>query len=157
MRIDWILPGLLAGGPRPGLLEEIEKDYEQLRSAGFRRIVNLTTRPLDPPPESVGMEGLHFPIPDMGAPTPRAARAVVEEVLRSVDAEEPVLLHCKAGLGRTGTLLACCLIEQGASSNDAIDRIRLVNRRFIQSQSQELFLRHYQQHVEQESRSSSQA
>ena len=147
MKIEWILPGLLAGSARPGLLDDLEKDLDQLRRLGIHLIVNLTETAQDPQVESWGFAGVHFPIPDMGTSSPRAVLPVCLQIRDSIEAKRPVLLHCKAGLGRTGMMLACCLTLLGEKAEIAIRRVRLVNPLFIQTPAQERFVAHFGEFV----------
>lgn len=74
------------------------------------------------PPTWPGIRRYHIPMPDYGTPT----REQVEEfarVLREHEGEK-VFLHCKAGVGRTGTMVACWRITQGWSAEEAIARER---------------------------------
>lgn len=143
MRLDWIQPGRLAAGARPGLLEPIEADYAQLRGAGIHLIVNLTAHPLDPDPSDFGMRTIQEQILDMGIPTPRRAHEVVTQIRQALDADQGVLVHCRAGLGRTGTVLACYLVSEGQEAQQAVADLRLINNRFVQNQLQERFVQHY--------------
>ncbi len=136
----WVLPGRLAGSARPGLWAPFERDMERIKELGIRLVVTLVETPLDPPAETFGLRGLHVPIPDMGVPTTRTALALCREVLASIDRNEPVLLHCKAGLGRTGTMLACCLVAQGSGARQAIAAVRRASPSSIQSEIQERFV-----------------
>lgn len=140
MRVDWILPGLIAGSARPGLLDDLEEDLAQLERLGIRLIVNLTESPHQPPLEERGFAVLHFAIPDMGVSTPRRLLPLLLQILDEAGSGRPVLVHCKAGLGRTGMVLACCLVLRGENPEIAIRRVRRVNPHFIQNDRQERFV-----------------
>ena len=147
MKVEWILPGLLAGSARPGLLDDLEQDLLQLQRLGIHLIVNLTETATEPAVENWGFVGVHLPIPDMGTSSPRAVLPVCLQIRDSIEAKKPVLLHCKAGLGRTGMMLACCLTLLGEKAEIAIRRVRLVNPLFIQTPAQERFVAHFGEFV----------
>lgn len=143
----WILPRHLAGSGRPGLLGPVEIDLEFLRASGIRTIVSLTETPLDPSPAAWGMQSIHFPIDDMGIPTPRDAHGLCQKIVDSMTREGPVLLHCKAGLGRTGTMLACTLVHLGHSPEHAVARLRALHPGYIQTPAQHALVGHYAEHL----------
>ena len=138
----WIIPGKLAGSGLPGLLSPFDEDMQFLVDASIKLVVTLTESSLAKPPESFGLEGLHYPIPDMGFPIPRDCEPMCQQV---VDAMEngPVLLHCRAGLGRTGTIAACILVTLGASADEALTKVRMINPNMVQTVSQEQFIGNY--------------
>ena len=87
---------------------------------------------------------LHQPIPDFGVPTPEDLEQIVEFILnqQEINPNKPVLIHCTAGNGRTGTILASLIkILDRAESQEAIDRIRKVNPLAIETEEQEHFIR----------------
>jgi atypical dual specificity phosphatase len=118
----------------------MERDMALFAQLGIRLVVTLTEDPLDPSPEDYGFRSLHLPTPDMGAPEPAAALAVCREIALSISRGEPAVLHCKAGLGRTGTLLACTLVALGHTAEQAVAAVRRVCPLYIQSEVQEEFV-----------------
>lgn len=144
----WVIPGLLAGAPQPGLLAPIEEDLAALSDLGCRVLVSLTERPLGySDSHRFGIENLHLPVPDMGVPTLDEAAALAAEVWGRLDLGQPAVLHCKAGLGRTGTLLACILVARGENAPKAVERVREVNPRYIQSEEQLAFIGTFAEYV----------
>ena len=86
-----------------------------------------------------GLEWHHLPIPDMGTPGPEFVDAwdrTKGRVLGSLGRGERVLIHCAAGLGRTGMLAARLLTELGMSPVDAIRRVRAARPGAIETEAQ---------------------
>lgn len=142
----WLIPNRLAGTPRPGLLVEVEEDLEALRNLGVEVLVCLTSEL--PPVEAellarYGMRSLWLPMPDMAAPEPEAADALLDEVSALLDAGRVVAFHCRAGVGRTGTMLAAHLVRRGASALEALEAARRVEPKYVQSDEQARFLAEY--------------
>jgi ADP-ribosyl-[dinitrogen reductase] hydrolase len=73
------------------------------------------------------MEWWHLPIPDVSTPGPdfEVGWKVVGEAIRDrLRMEFDVLIHCKGGLGRAGTVAARLLVEMGEDPNTAIRKVR---------------------------------
>ncbi|NVB42570.1 tyrosine-protein phosphatase [Pseudenhygromyxa sp. WMMC2535] len=144
---SWFIPGRLAGSARPGLLRELTDDLTFLRSKGIARVVNLTTKVLPEAVAEAGFQVVHFPIADMGIPTPRACASLCRSIVEELETR-PTLLHCRGGLGRTGTVAACCLVTLGRGPKEALAEVRAINPNYVQSPAQAAFIGHYAQWIE---------
>jgi len=60
------------------------------------------------------------PVPDLHAPAVAEAIALLAELRRRLAAGEGLLLHCGAGIGRTGTSAAALLVTMGVRLADAL-------------------------------------
>ena len=81
---------------------------------------------------------LHVHSNDMGVPEFNDLVKSVDFIHDRIVNDEPVMVHCLAGLGRTGTILACYLIKyKKMSADDAIQKVRDERPGSIQSFSQE--------------------
>lgn len=138
----WLVADELAGCPMPGIVEPIERDLDRLARAGVRVLITLQTRALNIPEgaEASIPHVLHFPIKDMHAPEPQETIAFCRKVEEYVHRGDPVAYHCRAGLGRTGTMLVSHLIGRGMEPHDALMYARAINGRWVQSEEQEAFL-----------------
>lgn len=82
-----------------------------------------------------GWRWAHVPIPDFAAPT-HTDLVQVQAALQG-----PTLIHCRAGLGRSGSVAAALLIEQGVPPHVAISQVRAARPGAIESTEQERWLR----------------
>src|SRR3954452_25129558 len=110
---SWIEKPLLAALARPSSPE----DLAWLRSQGIEVLVSLTEdRPRHDWTEDAGLLVFHEPLEDMEAPSQEQLERVVSAVERAVARNMPVAVHCGAGLGRTGVVLAAYLVTKGLSA-----------------------------------------
>lgn len=82
----------------------------------------------------------HMPIRDVSVPSPAFEDAwhIVGQDLRSMLRNGAnVLVHCKGGLGRAGTIAARLLVELGWDAIDAIHEVRRVRPGAIETSAQE--------------------
>jgi atypical dual specificity phosphatase len=143
----WLIGGKLAGTPWPGILRETHQDLQALRDVGITRLISLTETPFDPALAApYGIECTAVPMPDMCAPSQDEALFLCHEIDRYLHDAEAVAVHCKAGLGRTGTVLALYWIWLGGgkvSGAAAMEYVRRQETGMIQSQAQENFLENF--------------
>lgn len=137
----WLVPGKLAGCPMPGVVFAMDHDLALLRGIGITVLVNLTEREM--PAELLAPHGLrsyHLGIPDRGAPPLLWAKLLLAKIEVMLREGEVVAVHCLAGLGRTGMVLAAWLVREGLTAEEALRRLRTIEPGFVQSQEQEELL-----------------
>ena len=115
---SFIVQGKLAGMERPGSYGKLRDDLEFLKMNGVHAIVSLTETPLEKAfVEEFGFKYLHLPIPDFTPPSGEQIEKFLSFYMRMESEGHGTLVHCGAGLGRTGTMLACALVERGMGRN----------------------------------------
>ena len=151
----WVIPGVLSGRPMPfihldrrmnhgGALELYNDELPSLYAAGIRAVVCLLNIPSDARVyESAGFTFLCLPVADGAAPTLEQATQFVRFVDEQRELARPLAVHCEAGLGRTGTMLALYLISQGDTAESAIRRVRDVEPVAVETPQQIQFLEEF--------------
>jgi len=143
--IWWLEPGLLCGMSRPGLVSETCSQYDVLRDSGVRRLICLEERWTTQVDQARrrGIACHHFPMADMAPPSFSQAVDICRLAEPAIKANEGVAVHCRGGLGRTGTSLAAILIWFGDDADAAIAKVRDAQPHAIQSPAQERFLHEF--------------
>ena len=140
---SWIIEEKLAGSAIPTSKEEIE----WVKQEGVKSIVTIREEPLED--EWIkDVNYLHVHSNDMGIPEFSDLVNSVDFIHQRITNDEPVMVHCLAGLGRTGTILACYLIKyKDMTANDAIEKVRQERHGSIQSFSQEEIIFRFEKFV----------
>jgi len=135
---SWIVAGRLAAMAQPGRKRALEEDCDFMREAGLGVLVSLTEQPV--PPETLakfGLEGLHLPVEDFTPPTLAQIDRFLLEVARAEEEGWALGIHCTAGKGRTGTMLAAYLVSRGRTAAAAIAEIRRLRPGSVETRAQE--------------------
>lgn len=125
----WVVPGQVLAGEYPAGpdLEKTRERLQRLLDAGIECFIDLT-QPEELPPyqDSLpsGIDYLRRPIQDHALPgSPEQMMRVLESITESLRAGRPVYVHCRAGIGRTGTAMGCLLVERGFSGEQALEEL----------------------------------
>lgn len=100
--------------------------------------------PLPAAVQKAGMWWKHLPIIDMDIPNQEFENVWAvegERIRHALRIGERVIIHCYAGLGRTGMIAARILVEFGVEPEQAIRLVRRDDRRRIQTRAQANFVR----------------
>src|SRR5688572_29582228 len=127
----WLPGAMLAAGPYPGLDAET---ICLLLDSGIRAFIDLTEEgELDSYEKFLEEEAARrkvdiaysrFPIPDGHAPEPDLMAKILDAIADAHAAEQMVYVHCWGGIGRTGTVAGCWLVEQGYSCDEALELVQ---------------------------------
>jgi len=130
---SWLIAEKLAGSAIPTSFDEIKWILDE----GVKSIVTIREESLDED-WIKDVNYLHIHSNDMGVPEFDDLTRAVDFIHERITNNEPVMVHCLAGLGRTGTILACYLIKyEKLSADDSIQRVRESRPGSIQSFPQE--------------------
>lgn len=135
VRLPAEVPGRLWLGAMPGRFQSWHDFEAQARRGGLQLVVCLTSRAevgeLSPDYDAALAAGslpfrwLNLPMPNFGVPDdPAVFRREVLRVANALRGGESVLLHCAAGVGRTGSTAACVLKALGLETDEALQRVR---------------------------------
>jgi atypical dual specificity phosphatase len=131
---SWVDPPHLAALARP----ESQAELAWLRAQGISLLISLTEDPL--PRQWVNDAGLlnvHIPVEDMYPPSQQQIDVAMSAIEKALAQNFGVGIHCTAGFGRTGTMLACWFVRQGHPSQAAIAKVRDLRPGSIETDEQE--------------------
>ncbi len=116
----WVRESKLAASGRPSSGEQVR----WLRENGVTSILTLTEDPL-PSQWTRGLEAHHISLKDHAPLTPEQMMKGADVLASQLSKGKVVLVHCLAGKGRTGCVLAAYMIAyEGKSARQSIDELR---------------------------------
>jgi atypical dual specificity phosphatase len=146
---SWMIENRLAGVSYP----RSEDAIALLCKLGVQALLNLSEEPL--PLDLLSkyqLRGEHLPVADFTAPTLEQVERAMAIIDGFLARGLPVAVHCGAGLGRTGTILACYLVSQGSTAKEAIEQVRTKRPGSIETLAQQTVVEAYE-HSRQEKQS----
>ncbi len=136
----------------PGQSASLSGDLQRLRDWGARGMVTLLedhefellgVTSLREEVEALGMRWWHLPIRDMATPDAGFEirwRRTGQELRSLLGDGHSIALHCRGGMGRTGTIAARLLVELGSAPALAIERVRAARPGSIETRAQEKYV-----------------
>jgi atypical dual specificity phosphatase len=130
---SWIEKPVLAASARP----EAPDELSWLREQSIQLIVTLSEDPL---PRlwvnDAGLFAMHVPVEDMHPPSQKQIDLIISAIDKAKSRNMGVAIHCTAGLGRTGTIVACYLVHQGMTGASALANIRDLRPGSVETEEQ---------------------
>ncbi len=140
---SWLIEGEIAGMAKPA---SSVFDFEFLKENGFEAIVSLTEFPLNEVLiEEFGFSVKHIPVRDFEAPTLEQIEDFIAFAEKARAEGKKLVVHCDAGIGRTGTALACYLISKGYKAAKAIEEVRIKRPGSVETFEQEELVMKYEE------------
>jgi atypical dual specificity phosphatase len=140
---SWLIDHELAGMSLP----RTDDALALLPQLGVRAVVSLTEHSLPAALTELGIIAEHIPVPDFTAPTIDQIERAVASIERFRAGGLPTAVHCVAGLGRTGTILAAALVARGVPAAAAIAQVRTARPGSIETPEQAAAVERYERHV----------
>jgi atypical dual specificity phosphatase len=143
---SWVEKPLLAALAQPVDAD----DLRWLRQEGVEVLLSLTEERLRRDwVEDAGLLLYHEPLEDMEPPTQEQLDRCVSALAKALEKNMATAVHCGAGLGRTGTVIAAYFVTKGMSAANAVARIRRLRPGSVETDEQveavELFARRRRQ------------
>ncbi len=126
-----------------------EDEFEWLLRQGIMSIITVREVPL--PAEwfnGSDVSYLHLDVEDFGAPTIEELDSSVKFIEEQMARGRSVMVHCAAGKGRTGAVLAAYLVKiENLGAEDAIEKLRTIRPGSVQSIVQETAVAMYEKYL----------
>ena len=120
----WLWAGHVLAGEHPAKEgeEQLSEKLQLFALAGITHFIDLTS-PADPVKTYQPLGGavrINHPITDFGVPSPLQMQGILQSIQSAISQGGKVYVHCKGGIGRTGTVAATWLTEHGLDDEQAL-------------------------------------
>ncbi len=140
---SWVIENKLSGSGLP----ISRKEVDWLLRRGIKSVVTVRESPL-PSKWTQALNYLHLKVDDYAAPSLEELDRAVDFIDNQIANKHPVNVHCAAGRGRTGLVLAAYLLKkENLSAEQAINKIRHLRPGSIQSEVQEVAISMYEKYL----------
>lgn len=137
LNLRWLISGEVAGHKAP----DSEDDLHYLKETGIEAVVRMVEDNVASiscaQVEKSGLIDFHEPVPESTAPSQVQIDRIIAFMKRSVAEKKPVGVSCRAGIGRTGMILACYLVSKCHAAEQAIEEVRNMRPGSITTEDQE--------------------
>ena len=141
----WLWAGHILAGEHPAKEgdEHLPEKLQLFALAGITHFIDLTAPadPVKPYHALAGAVRINHPIADFGVPSPLQMQGILQSIRSALNQGGKVYVHCKAGIGRTGTVAATWLTEQGLDDKQALalllQKWQAMDKRFEQPHTPE--------------------
>jgi Predicted protein-tyrosine phosphatase len=159
MYFSWIIKDKLAANSIPRNVEDLDFIKDQKISAVVCLVEddeleiqdkenNIGIKAYENLLKERGIELLHSPIKNYNAPTIEQVEFILNWIYQKLREGKRVMVHCRGGQGRTGTIIASYLMhEYGYTAEEAINFVRSLRPGSIENYSQVRFLRFYENYL----------
>ena len=125
----WLWAGHVLAGEHPGKEGEaiLPERLQLLAQMGITHFIDLTTPSdsLKPYQPLGGAVRINHPITDFGVPSTTQMQVILQSMNQALQQGGKVYVHCRAGIGRTGTVAATWLTQQGLQADAALALLHL--------------------------------
>lgn len=118
--VKWITPDIAVGyAPRS------QDALSTIRGNGIEAIVNLCAECYDLhlSEKKAGFDVWYLPVQDEDAPSMEDLERTLDWLAQCIRNGKKVLVHCRFGIGRTGTVVAAYLMREGFSLKEALAKM----------------------------------
>ena len=129
----WVIPGRLLAGAYPGAIDETSArlKLQSILDAGVTAFIDLTEEgelnaygsflPNGVVPGEQSVTHNRMPIRDLGVTTSNAMSVILDRMNTLLEYGEVIYVHCWGGIGRTGTVIGCYMVqEMGMTGTEAL-------------------------------------